>query len=64
SDPQTWALAHRILGWISLPSAVFYTAAVMTLPDFGAVSATAVILWVAVPSVLSLVFWLRKYRHQ
>lgn len=23
SDPQTWELAHCILGWISLPCAVF-----------------------------------------
>ncbi|WP_178390071.1 SdpI family protein [Faecalibaculum rodentium] len=23
SDPQTWALAHHILGWISLSGAVF-----------------------------------------
>ncbi len=62
-DLETWNLAHRILGWISLPAAVLYSAAVLVFSDFGLTSAVCVVLWIAVPSLASLVFWWRKYRR-
>lgn len=62
-DLQTWNLAHRILGWISWPAAVFYTASVLVFPDFGLTSGICVILWIAIPSLASLIFWWRKFRR-
>ena len=63
-DQETWNLAHRILGWISLPAAVFYTAAVLVFPDFGLVSAASMIVWLSIPSVISLIFWWKKYQRK
>lgn len=62
-DLETWNLAHRILGWISLPAAVFYSAAVLVFGDFGLTSAICVVVWIAIPSLISLVFWWGKYRR-
>ncbi len=60
-DEQTWHLAHKILGVISLPIALLYLAAALTLEHFEVVSACAVLLWIGIPSAASLVFYQRKY---
>lgn len=59
-DEDTWNVAHRILGWISLPLALLYVAASLTLDDFEAVSITAIALWVGIPGVLSYIYYWKK----
>lgn len=61
SDADTWTLAHRILGLLSLPLALLYVAASLTLDDLRTVSLVAIALWVGIPSVLSWVFYWKKF---
>ena len=61
-DEDTWNLAHRILGVISLPVAMAYIACALTMPDLKAVTVTAVFLWIGIPGVLSFVFFWKKLR--
>ena len=61
SDEETWILAHRILGLLSLPLALLYVAASLTLDDLRTVSLVAIALWVGIPSVLSWVFYWKKF---
>ena len=62
-DEDTWNLAHRLVGFISPPTALFYMAALLIFGDTAKVSAITVIVWVAVPSVASLIYYLRKFRR-
>jgi len=61
-DEDTWNLAHRILGVISLPVAMTYVACALTMPDLKTVTIAAVFLWVGIPGVLSFVFFWKKLR--
>lgn len=61
SDEETWILAHRILGLLSLPLALLYVAASLTLDDLRTVSLVAIALWVGIPSLLSWVFYWKKF---
>ena len=56
----TWNLAHRILGYISLPLALLYVACSMTLDYFKQVTLITVLLWIGIPGVISLIFYCRK----
>ena len=60
-DEDTWNVAHRILGIISLPLALLYVAASLTLDDFETVSIAAMALWVGLPSVFSYIYYWKKY---
>ena len=60
-DEDTWNVAHRILGIISLPLALLYVAASLTLDDFETVSIAAMALWVGLPGVLSYIYYWKKY---
>lgn len=59
-DEATWNLAHRILGYISLPLALLYVACSMTLDYFKQVALITVLLWIGIPGVISLIFYCRK----
>lgn len=61
-DEDTWNVAHRVIGYISLPVVLLYLAAAFTIPDFEAVTVAVMLLWIGVPGLLSLVFWWKKYR--
>lgn len=61
-DEDTWNVAHRIIGYISLPTVLLYLAAAFTISDFEAVTVAAMLLWIGVPGLLSLAFWWKKYR--
>lgn len=61
-DEDTWNLAHKILGYISLPVAFLYTACALTVSDFEAVTLTAVLLWIGIPAGISYIFFRRKLR--
>ena len=62
TDEQTWNVAHRILGFISLPLTLLYTAAAFTADVFEAATVTAILLWVGIPGLFSWTFWRRKFR--
>lgn len=60
-DEDTWNLAHRIIGFISLPLTLVYWVCAMVFPNwFGPVSGAAVFTWVGIPGLLSLVFYWNK----
>ena len=59
-DEDTWNVAHRILGYLSLPLALLYVAACWTVSDFGFVTACVLLLWIGIPGVLSLIFFWKK----
>ncbi len=60
-DEDTWNLAHKILGYISLPLVLLYVAAAFTVNNFDAVTTIIILLWIGIPGLLSLVFWRKKY---
>lgn len=60
-DEDTWNVAHRILGIISLPLALLYVAASLTLDAFDSVTIAAIALWIGIPGVLSCIYYWKKY---
>jgi len=63
-DEEAWAVAHRALGQISLPLALLYLAAGLTVPYFEAVTLAAIILWVGIPGGLSFLCFWRKFHKK
>lgn len=61
-DEETWYLAHRILGGISLPVTLLYIACSLTVSSFELVTLGAMILWIGVPGLLSGLFFWKKMR--
>ncbi|MBR2811936.1 MAG: XRE family transcriptional regulator [Solobacterium sp.] len=53
-DEKSWNVAHRCLGMISIPTALVYLALALRTQAFESLSITVILLWIAVPSVLSL----------
>ncbi len=65
ADEDTWIGAHRLLGYLSLPVAVFNIAGVLIAENLDLkvkISLCAFFLWIIIPSVLSYVFYRRKFR--
>lgn len=60
-DEETWNVAHRILGYISLPAALLYIVCALTVPNFETVTACAVLIWLGIPSLFSAVYFYKKY---
>lgn len=60
-DEGTWRIAHRILGYISFPVVLLYIACAWTIPYFEVVSTAAMIIWIGIPGVISLVYFYKKY---
>lgn len=64
-DEETWRLAHRLLGIISLPVTLLYLAAALAVRDLeqvGRVSLIAMAVYIGIPGVLSLLFFWKKLR--
>lgn len=62
-DEQTWLVAHRMLGWMSLPFGSL-TLAAGAIPNHELALKAVIGLmlgWIAIPSVLSLLFYLKKF---
>lgn len=59
-DEDTWNVAHKIIGYISLPLVLLYLAAFFTVSNFEVVSVTAILLWIGIPALISLIFWWKK----
>ena len=61
ADEETWNVAHRILGIVAIPIGVFYIGAVPFVKDFEALTVGAVLMCVAVPGIISALFYYRKF---
>ncbi|MDE6887256.1 MAG: XRE family transcriptional regulator [Eubacterium sp.] len=59
-DADTWNVAHRTLGYISLPLALLYAACALTIPEPETVALIAVLLWLGIPGVFSYVYYIKK----
>jgi uncharacterized membrane protein len=60
-DEETWIVAHRILAYIAFPIAIIYLIGIPTINDFAVLSAGTLIAFVAIPSVVSLLYFYRKF---
>ena len=59
-DEDTWNLAHKIVGYISLPVALLYVACSLTIEDFEMVTLLAMLIWIGVPGGISYIYFWRK----
>lgn len=62
-DEDTWNVAHRVLGYISLPMTMLYLAAELTVRNADAAAAAATvcfILWIGIPGLVSYIFFWKK----
>lgn len=59
-DEDTWNLAHRIIGYISFPIVILYIAATFSIDNFKTVTLGAMIAWIGIPGLLSLVYYFQK----
>ena len=59
-DEDTWNIAHKIIGHISLPLLVLYLAAFFTIRNAEAVTVATMLLWIGIPGGVSFVFWWKK----
>ena len=59
-DKDTWNVAHRILGYISLPIALLYLACIATISNFEMVTLCAMVVWIGIPSMMSYLFFQKK----
>lgn len=63
-DEETWTLAHKIIGVISLPVTLVYLAAALIWSEpekVGVVSVIAIGVYIGIPAVASLIFFWKKY---
>ena len=64
-DEETWVLAHKIIGLISLPITLLYLAAALAFLEdtesVGIVSAIAMGVYIGIPALISLIFFWKKY---
>lgn len=65
-DEETWIVAHRVLGYVSLPLALLVFANVPTDMPLDMYARRwwlgAAALWLAIPGLISAVFYCRKWR--
>lgn len=61
-DEDTWNVAHKLIGIISLPLWLLYLALTFTVGDFETVTLVIVALWIGIPGIFSFIFWRRKFR--
>lgn len=63
-DEDTWNVAHKIMGYISLPLVLLYLAGVCTIRNFEAITVAIMLLWVGIPGFVSFAFWWKKYHSK
>ena len=59
-DEGTWNIAHRMIGYISIPCVLLILAANLTISKAETASTVIFLLWIAIPSILSLIYFIRK----
>lgn len=60
TDEDTWIVAHRILGYVSIPLAVVYIAGVFAAEHFELLTSMVIVLWVGMPGGLSYAYYYKK----
>lgn len=60
-DEDTWIVAHRLLGRLSLPCGILCFAGVGSLERGAFISVTMALLWMGIPSVVSYIYFYRKW---
>jgi len=60
TDEKAWVVAHRILGYISIPLALIYIAGVASISNFKIWTLLAVVLWLVIPGTFSYVIHKRN----
>ena len=58
---DTWTVAHRLVGYLSLPLALVYLAGLSLTAQFEALTLGVFLLWVGVPGLLSYLYFRRKW---
>lgn len=61
-DEETWNIAHKIIGYISLPVVLLYLACAWTIKNFEVVTLCAMVIWIGVPSTISYLFFHKKVK--
>lgn len=64
SDEDTWNLAHKIIGFISLPVTLLYLGVALSfsnIESIGKISVVAIVLYIGIPGIISLIFFWKKY---
>ncbi len=61
-DEDTWNIAHRIVGYISLPVVLLYIASTWTISNFEIVTLCTMIVWIGIPGVISYIYFNKKFR--
>ncbi len=59
-DEETWNVAHRIIGYLSLPIVLVYLACVWTIRNFEAVTLCIMLIWIGIPGFVSYLFFRKK----
>ena len=62
TDEDTWVVAHRLVGYISIPLVLIYIACIPTVSNFEVLSGVIILLWVGIPGGLSFVFYYKKMK--
>ena len=60
-DEDTWNIAHRIVGYISLPVVLLYIACTWTISNFEMVTLCAMIIWIGIPGGISYIYFHKKF---
>jgi len=63
-DEETWHIAHKMIGYISLPLVLLYLAAFCTINNFEAITLAVILLWIGIPGLISFVFWWEKFHSK
>lgn len=61
-DEETWYFAHRIIALITPPSIMLMFVGLLMFADKEKVLLICLFLWIMIPSILSLMFYVRKYK--
>ena len=61
-DEETWYFAHRIIALITVPSIMLMIVGLLMFADKEKVLLISMFSWIIIPSVVSLIFYLRKYK--
>lgn len=59
-DEETWIVAHKVVGYISLPVVLLYVACTWTISNFELVTLGAMLIWIGVPGMISFLFFHKK----
>lgn len=64
NDEETWVVAHRILGYISIPCGILCFAGVGNEETAVIIPIAMFFLWILIPAVLSYIFFRKKWHSK